>query len=43
MIEHLDLENLAGANQVPSHLDVGLAWGRIPAGMIVLCVAKVYV
>ncbi len=43
MIEHLDLENLAGANQIPGHLDVGLARRRVPAGMIVLCVAKVYV
>ena len=43
MVEHFDLEQLAGTNEVARHLDVGLARRRIAAGMIVLCVAKVYV
>jgi len=40
MIEHLDLEDLAGANQIARNFDVGLARRGIPAGMIVMWSAR---
>ena len=43
VIEHFDFQELAGANQIASHLDVRLRRLRLAAWMIMLCVAKVYV
>jgi len=35
MVEHLDLEQLPGADEFACHADVRLARGWVPAGMIV--------
>jgi hypothetical protein len=43
MIEHFNLQNLTGANQVARDFDISFRRGRIPAGMVVLCGAPVYV
>ncbi len=43
MIEDFDLEHLTRTNQIAGHFDVRLRRRRVAAGMIVLCVAKVYV
>ena len=43
VVEHLDLEQLPGPNQVPGHLDVRLRGTRVARGVIVLCDAPSYV
>ena len=43
VVEHFDLEQLPGADQVARHFDVGFRWRRIAAGMVVLCAARTYV
>jgi hypothetical protein len=43
VIEHFDLQELAGANDVPGEFDVRLRGIRFPARMVVLCDAPVYV
>ena len=35
MVEHFDLQKLAGADQIARHLDVGFGGGRVVAGVIV--------
>lgn len=43
VIEHLDLEKLAGANEVTRDRDVGFRRSRLAARMVVLCVDLSYV
>jgi len=43
VVEHLDLEQLTGADEVAGNLDVGLGRRRVAAGVIVLCGARSYV
>jgi len=43
VVQHLDFEELAGADQVARDLDVRLRRGRVAAGMIVLCEVPIYV
>lgn len=35
MVEHFDLQKLAGAYEITRHLDVCSGWGRVMAGVIV--------
>ena len=43
VVQDLNLQELAGPDQIPRHLDVRLARRRIPARVIVLCEASSYV
>jgi len=37
VIEHLDLQKLTSADQIPGNFDVGLRGGRVAGGVVVLC------
>jgi len=43
MVEHLDLDQLAGTNQIASYLDIAFGRRGVAARMIVLCDPPVYV
>ncbi len=43
VVQHLDFEKLARANEVPCHFDVGFRRRRVAARMIVLCGERSYV
>lgn len=43
VIEHFDLQELPGPDEVTGHFDVRLTGARLPARVIVLCGAPVYV
>jgi hypothetical protein len=43
MVNNFDFQELAGADQIPGGLDVGIAWGRVATGVVMLCGAPVYV
>ena len=43
VVKNLDLEELAGADEVAGDADVRLGRSRLPTGVVVLCEAPVYV
>jgi hypothetical protein len=43
MVKHFDFEKLPGAYEVARHLHVGFGWRCLPAWVIMLCGAPVYV
>ena len=43
VVKNFDLEELSGADEIASDADVRLGRSWLPAGMIMLCAARVYV
>ena len=43
MVEDFDFEELAGADEIAGHFDVGLGWLRLATRVIVLCDVPSYV